>query len=134
MPYEESGKKLVNGLKIITEHPEVAFRSCESCRKYIYDDKGEITLWRGEKALRNGAKVPCDTAKGCPKGHYDDPVELSQQNQRFYAYHSEVKILGGVPENERFRWVTRRLGLVEDMKESMKQTGAMSLAQALLGG
>ena len=118
---------------MIADHPQVAFRSCDDCRKYIYDDKGEITLWRGEKALRNGAKVPCDTAKGCPKGHYDDPVELSDQNRRYYEYHSEIEIMGGIPENEQFRWVTRRLALVADLKSSIKQKGAVSLLQALSG-
>jgi len=83
-------------------HPEVAYRSCSECRTYQYNEKdgkrAEYPPNSGRFSPRIGP-VPCETAKGCPKGHYNHPKELSERNRTFIQRYYEWKAVGVFPDD-----------------------------------
>jgi len=64
------------------------------------EDTGKLAIWRGERRPRIG-KVPCDIdGKGCPKGHYTNPIELSPANIQFYRCYHEWLTTNSFPEDQ----------------------------------
>lgn len=64
-----------------TQHPGLSRLNCHTCRTYWVDDKtGELYIAADglPKYRPKNSKVPCED-KGCPKGHWSDPVGLSSE-------------------------------------------------------
>lgn len=88
-------------------HPEVAARSCDDCRRYVYKPDGEI-LRRparvGLPVLRPaGSPTPCHT---CPKIPADSPVrdpsqavELNAKNRQAYWHYQQCAAVGHFPDD-----------------------------------
>lgn len=101
-------------MHLLNDAPLVANRSCDHCRTFMYnEDTGKLALWRGEKRPRLG-KVPCDIAgKGCKKGHYSNPIELSTANKRFYTRYREWLTTNSFPDDEIVRTLSGCIGSLE---------------------
>jgi hypothetical protein len=55
----------MSGVVLQITHAEVAARTCEECKKWMYRDDGSLILVKGKPMLRPaGVKTPCIT---CPK-------------------------------------------------------------------
>lgn len=79
-------------------HPEIAFRSCESCQAFVYDDDGSVAQFRGEPIPRPGhLPTPCKTDVGCPKGSPDAGIALSKRNHKAVAFHRRCEAVGRWP-------------------------------------
>lgn len=83
-------------------HPEVYYRSCEDCQKFLYDEKtGAKCLHRGEPLARTaGNLAPCRRVEGsCPKGTPENPKVLSERNERAYQHFKRCKLTGRWPDD-----------------------------------
>lgn len=99
-------------MRLLTFHPVVASRPCEFCRQYQHKDEvpvGELrwtfgavrTDRSGEPIPRHkGQKTPCEIDKNaCPKGHWSNPVQLTDQNWRALVHYRECKAVGVFPDD-----------------------------------
>jgi len=81
-------------------HPKVAFRNCQHCLAFVYDETtGAPYQWRGQPYPRGETKPPCQTAAGCPKGSPDSEVALSERNRRALVFHRRCEAVGRWPED-----------------------------------
>lgn len=82
-------------------HPEVAFRDCEHCKKYSYDeDTGAVRLFHGQPLPRDAAeKPPCRTSIGCPKGTPENPRALTPENWLCYKHYQRCRVVGKFPDD-----------------------------------
>jgi hypothetical protein len=127
---------------LLLSHPEVAYRSCEECKRWVYDPKsGKLEKQRkrnpdsGELELvpmprKPGTKLPCWNCAKCP----DDPklktpeegrkAELSAKNWKAIRFYFQQKAVGG-PVDELCR---RNCGLIEWLLEEHRMlTGRMTM-------
>lgn len=122
------------------DHPEVADRVCEVCILYMHNEKtGEILMKEGRdangnevkmKIERKGTKPPCEIkGKGCPKGHWSNPIELSRRNEQAYLFHKECQSVGRWPDDD----IVRMNGRIIDESESAAKQMRMQKQLGLLG-
>jgi hypothetical protein len=102
------------------EHPLVAFRDCESCKKWLYDEKtGMIHTRNGVNSPRGNVPTPCDEPKlGCHKGHYDKQMVLSDRNQMAYQHFKECKAVGQFPDDSVVR---RNASIISALEENYER-------------
>ena len=75
-------------------NPEVAFRNCSHCRKYIYDEEtGEPRKIQGE--LRERVKGPPCEIDQCKKGHWSDPIEVKKSDMEAIRLYQASQATGG---------------------------------------
>lgn len=94
-------KKLIKGLACLLRHPEVANRSCETCKLWQFNERDGLTGKKGEIAERNGVKLkrigppPC---KACPKESPEKAKqhELSDRNYRTLELYYASRAMGCV--------------------------------------
>jgi len=89
-------------VQLLLLHPDVAFRDCEDCKKWIYNEEtGEIETKGDQKVPRpKGIKPPCGyKTKGCPKGTPEDSKALTEQNWLAYRFIQECKAVGDFPDD-----------------------------------
>ncbi len=96
-------------MRLILAHPEVAGRSCEDCKRFIYrdtpDSMGEVVRDpNGNPRLRPlNVSTPCHRCPKIPKGMAPIPasaVELSEKNWRAFAHYRRCKAVGRFPVDE----------------------------------
>lgn len=90
-------------------HPEVAFRECSDCQKWLYEDGPQgMARKPNEHPPRSGKPLPrliglpqfaprCDICPKIPTGEEPKPgnaVKLSGKNQRAYRHYLECKEIG----------------------------------------
>ena len=75
-------KNLHDGLVLRSRYPWLSKVSCEQCRYWWYSPTNGRTAKRNGKPLKRipGTPLLCDEG-GCPKGHWSDPVQLSERNE-----------------------------------------------------
>lgn len=92
--------------------PEVANRSCEDCRRFEYDKSGKrkkkIDATPAGDVLVDvpripGAKLPCETRAGCPKGHWSKPRGFCERSRAAYQQFVECRAVGEFPRDALFR-------------------------------
>lgn len=110
-------------MKLAILHPEVAFRDCEHCRNWLYNEHGEnagqIAEWRGEPYRRPpGVPVPCKTSRGCPKVSPDAGVGLSPQNLRAYLFDRGCRAVGRWPDDPIVR---RNARIIQDAEAEARR-------------
>jgi hypothetical protein len=125
-------------LRVILLHPQAAARSCEDCRKYLYNDRpgdfAEKPLVRAGKPVPRPANAspPCCW---CDKQPPDVPetertpataCELSEQNWQAYQFHRGCEAVGRFPNDP----IVRRNGAV--IREAVKAAETMALTMGLV--
>lgn len=102
MAHEEDERRdeenLRDGVRMCLMHPEVATRSCDSCRHWWYGSDGRIARGANGQLLKRHGVVMCDTPAGCPKGHYDNQL-MSDKNQAAYSHYQECVAVGDFPDD-----------------------------------
>lgn len=89
-------------IRLETQHPSVAFRDCNDCRKHLYNetgpDAGKPILARGTKlpVLRDKRSPPMCELDGCPKGHWSKPNnKLTERDHEFVVLVRASMATGG---------------------------------------
>lgn len=98
-------------------HPEVAWRDCDSCQKFLYTDAGELSIGRdGLPELRaRGCFAPCRyTRKGCPKGTPENKRSLSEVNAQCWEHYRECRAVGQFPDDPLVR---RHASLIREVED-----------------
>ena len=121
-------------------HPEVAYRPCEMCLKYLYDhETGKLKKDHHDKPIERpkGSKAPCQYVlgrpleireKACAKISPDSAAGLTEQNQAAYDHYRECRAVGQFPDDPIVRQNARVIRDLEDMHESVK------LQRAIIAG
>ena len=101
------------------QHPEVAFRDCEDCQKWVYSEKtGERETKGGEYVPRyQGVKPPCGYSRGCVKEAPESNIALTEQNLQAWRYIRECRAVGRFPDDPIVR---RNASLVEWAEQSVR--------------
>lgn len=108
-------------------HPNVAFRSCESCKKWLYNEEtGKIEQRRvGTTKEQRYVDVPrttpppCETAAGCAKGHWRNPKSLNERNQMAYLHYRECRAVGSFPDDAVVR---KNASVIHELEEVSERT------------
>ena len=104
--------------------PQVAFRNCEHCQMYVYD---EATGRPYENPPRSGGLVvrppgtfpPCRIAGvGCPKGTPENPLGLSAANQTAWRHDRECRATGQFPDDPLVR---RNAAIIREVEEAFER-------------
>jgi len=125
------GKKLAAGVRLILLHPEVAYRDCGDCQKWVYNERtGERDSYRGKPIPRRAAPPPCrfQDAKGkslCPKGTPEDGGDLNQRNRKVYEHYLECRAVGSFPDDPIVR---RNAAIIRQVEESAERVWELQLA------
>lgn len=118
-------------MELILFHPEVAFRNCQHCLKYLYDEEtGKVRTFSSREDLVErlpSVPAPCRTSKGCPKGTPENPKKLSLKNLKAYQHWKECKAVGQFPDDDIVRRNAALIQEIVDMSNEHKQMQMMSL-------
>lgn len=98
---KEDAENLRHGVRLLVEHPEMQNVNCDDCRKWQMDPlTGKISV-RGGKPLERLPEdvLLCDTARGCPKGTWKKPFDLSIKNQLAFNHYLECRAIGQFPDD-----------------------------------
>lgn len=120
-------------MRLLLLHPLVAWRDCEHCLKYRYDEKTgkPETQRRSEELIPRDEAFPalCRTAKGCPKGTPEQSKALTEQNLQAYEHHMECKAVGQFPDDPIVR---RNAMLIEAVREQVAEFRRQEFETAVL--
>lgn len=116
-------------------HPKVAFRDCNECLKWQYDEEtGEIKQRHGQP-MRRISKPWCMIPNlGCPKGHIDNPKGLSPKNIRAWGHYLECRAVGKFPEDATVRRNAGIIRSVEDAVERSKRDELLLYMRSVMRG
>lgn len=100
-PEGEDAENLREGLRLELENPGLAKVSCNECRKFWMDPLTGQTVIRGGRKMERPdyARLLCETARGCPKGHYSNPKGLSAKNRKAMRHYLECRAVGKFPDD-----------------------------------
>lgn len=119
---------------LILLHPNLYFRDCQHCLKYIYDeDTGELQKFHGEPAERV-LPAPCCNPKhpkGCPKGTADKPKVLSSRNMKAYRHWKECKAVGQFPDDDIVR---KNAALIQEIVDSVAEHKQLQMMSMMMVG
>ena len=116
-------------------HPEVATRSCADCKRWVYDDKGEVQKGRDGQPMKRpvNSRTPCRT---CPKKSPAEAhqYELSDKNHKAVQLYFSVR--GGVELCDDLKHdaiVARNMGIIDRIiRQHEQQQAAQSVLNPLL--
>jgi hypothetical protein len=92
-------------VRLLLAAPEIAFRNCEHCQMYVYDETtgrpAEYPPRSGLMIVRPpGTRPPCRIAGlGCPKGTPENQKGLSAANQAAWRHNHECRATGNFPDD-----------------------------------
>jgi hypothetical protein len=104
-------------------HPEVAYRDCEHCQKWKYDEEtGEVEMFGKVPMERpNPDLTPCRVKKaGCPKGTPEHQRSLTAQNHQAWLFHRECRAVRQWPDDPVVRANAAVIDLAEQMARDAK--------------
>lgn len=107
-------------MRLILSHPQVAFRDCTLCQKYVYDEATGRAVQHPPHSGRPvprppNAPPPCRIAGlGCPKGTPEDPLILSEINRAAWQHYRECRATGNFPDDPIVRRNAAIIRAVED--------------------
>lgn len=125
----------MEGVQLIHEHPQIAFRDCSHCLRFHYNEEtGEPYPGRdGEPARRHwGCPPPCRTPAGCPKGTPEEPKSLSAQNMQAYEHYQTCKAIGRFPEDSIVERNAALFMLCEETRENRHRSEISALLKGLM--
>ena len=126
-------------MQLILLHPEVAYRSCEDCKKYVYDHetgrKEEYPAGSGLPVLRlPGSLPPCHTGpSACAKVSPESKVELSERNQECYRHYLECRAVGSFPDDPVVRENAAVIRSIEDASVRIESRETLMSMAGVLG-
>ena len=107
---------------LIHRHPQVAFRDCAHCQRFVYDEEtGQPqTINRGTMLVpRNQHNPPpCRLERGCAKGTPEQPVTLNPANEQAWEFHKQCKAVGQFPADALVR---QNAAIIEDIAEQQQR-------------
>lgn len=115
-------------------HPQVAFRNCCDCQKYVYDERtGERAAHRGQPVARPpGTRPPCGYGeKACPKGSPTAGREFTDANWQTYMHYLQCKATGTFPDDP---IVARNAGVIRLIEDGLERGRSEAVRQCLLAG
>lgn len=94
----------MNGVLLQLLHPEVAFRDCGHCQRFLYDETtGQpIPSRKKDGSLRerdSSCPPPCRTSVGCKKGTPENSRELNRANREAWEHFRECQAVGSFPDD-----------------------------------
>lgn len=127
-----------------SEHPQVAYRDCDDCRKWLYDEdasKPERKLDRQGNPIRRTQHHAClcERPSGCPKGHWSKPKEMTKQQRQLLDFHASVRasygaaLTGEAAQCRALLYVLGQLDLIQQSIDRGKSYGAMMSVMAAIG-
>lgn len=119
-------------MRLILLHPQVAFRDCRDCQKYVYDERsGARAAHRGQPVARPpGTRPPCGyDAAACPKGSPTAGRELTPANWQAYVHYLQCKATGRFPDDP---IVVRNAGVIRLVEDSLERGRNDAIRQCLL--
>ncbi|QDU06832.1 hypothetical protein [Gimesia aquarii] len=109
-------------------HPTVAYRNCEHCLKYIYDEKTGKPRERHGEYFERLPTVPAPCRRGgCPKGTPENPKVLSPKNMQAYQHWKECKAVGQFPDDEIVKRNAAMIQEIHDQSKELKQIQMLGL-------
>jgi hypothetical protein len=120
------------GLRLILQFPEVASRSCEDCKTFVFEDKpGAMARKPAERLGEPVRRLPgpkfaprCDICPKIPKGEQPKPenaVELSEKNWLAYRHFMECRSIGTFGEDGTDAIVRRNAFLIDKVRDDCKE-------------
>ena len=113
---------------LILRHPEVAFRDCDHCQQFVYDEKtGKPERWRkgtpDERLLERTTPPPChyvlpDGKSKCPKGSPHAGLALTEANYEAYDHYLQCRATGAFPDDPIVR---RNAAVIRDVEDSVSE-------------
>jgi hypothetical protein len=116
---------------LILHHSEVAYRDCEMCQQWLYEESGARAVRPGaNEPIRRppGVSTACRTPQGCPKGTPQSQQSLTPQNHKCYEHYMKCKAIGRFPDDP---LVARHAGLIRELEEAADRMGQEQLRQLL---
>jgi hypothetical protein len=113
-------------VRLLIAAPQVAFRDCGHCQKYVYDEE---TGRPCENPPRSGRLVPrpagappaCRIAGvGCPKGTPEAPRGLSPANRAAWRHDRECLAVGSFPDDPIVR---RNAAIIRAQEDAARSSG-----------
>jgi len=126
----------MNGLRMLLAHPEVATRSCEDCKKWVYNPDGSRQQRGGKDVPRHPTvPTPCDS---CPKKSPEEAheYELSLKNMKAVQFHSISKACGFrnlTPELANDSIIQRNFTIIEGIEEHFERERLAKSIASVLG-
>src|SRR5579863_9431193 len=123
-----SEMNLREGVRLALSSPQVAFRNCDHCQMYVYDEKTgrpyQHPPHSGRLVVRPaGTCPPCRIAGvGCPKGTPENSRELSAANRAAWRHYRECRATGRFPDDPLVRRHAAIIREVEDAFERRQWT------------
>lgn len=115
-------------------HPELYFRDCQHCLKYLYDEEsGQLSKFRNEPVERIVPAPCCNPRheKGCPKGTAEKQKVLNSRNEKVYEHWKGCKATGLFPDDE---IVKKHAALIQEVVESVKEVKQMKMMSLMMLG
>lgn len=126
-------------MALILDHPEVATRDCGDCRKYVHDQLGRIVLNAHDgkprlRILQNpvACDLPREKGGGCPKGHYNNPNELTEQNWQAWEHYKRCRAVNRWPDDGIVAENAAAIRAATDAIESRETAKARRVNECLL--
>lgn len=115
---------------LILFHPELAYRDCQHCLKYLYEEEtGKLREFGGEPVERI-KPAPCRTGD-CPKGTPENPKTLSDKNLQAYQHWKECKAVGQFPDDAIVR---KNASMIQELVDQAKEHRQMQMMSIMLLG
>ena len=118
----------MDGLRLALEHPEVADRSCDDCRKWMYDDAGNVAKRRDTRGIElpilRPAAVPTPCYR-CPKTEGNqvrtsfNAVMMTETGWQTYRHYRECAATLSFPDDP---IVTRNASLIRSVLDSAERS------------
>ena len=125
-------------MQLLLLHPEVAYRSCEDCQKYVYNHetgiREEFPVGSGAPVLRpKGMLPPCSQGpSSCAKISPESGIELNERNKETYLHYLECRAVGDFPDDPLVRYHAAIIRSVEDESERAERRTANVMLQGLV--
>lgn len=115
-------------------HPEVASRSCDECKLWVFDEQGKKQISRGKPVPMGKAKPPC---RMCPKKSPEEAhqYELSRKNALTVQMYYTTRAMNGTNLSDEARQDSRlqsNLAIVDRIIRPHEAEQATSAAMALM--
>jgi len=126
-------------VQLLLLHPEVAYRSCEDCQKYVYDHetgkREEYPPGSGNPVKRIlGQLPPCSQGPTvCPKVSPDAGIELNEKNQECYRHYLECRTTGTFPDDPVVRENAAIIRSIEDAATKIESRETLISLSGMLG-